>query len=85
MQLRIIYVGILALVVCFVTLPQVLFLNDKISYCEGNGLVLLDKDCIKMDEMYNSMSVYFIVAVIVGVAGMLFIVAGLIARDSCGV
>jgi hypothetical protein len=81
MQLKLVYVGILGLIVTFVTLPQVLFISDKIQWCDANGLTLLEKECIEVDAMYYTMSVYFIIAIIVGVAGMLFITAGLVAQD----
>lgn len=81
MEIKLIYIGILGLIVTFVTLPAVVQINDTLMYCEGEGQVLLTEQCSKIDEMYTSMNVYFIVAIVIGVFGMLFVVAGLVATD----
>lgn len=81
MNIKLVYIGILGLIVTFVTLPQVLALNDTLGYCEGNGLVLIDPKCIDIDGMYTAMNTYFIVAIIMGIFGMLMLFAGFIALD----
>ena len=83
-QLSLVIVGMIGLVVVFVTLPQVIILSDNIRYCQNYGKLLEMYDVTKCDnvrEMSDTMLAYFTVSMIVGVAAMLFVVAGLLMNQ----
>ena len=58
---------------------EVVRVSDIIKYCEANNLMLIDEVCT--EEVINYGLSLFIGGLIVGAAGMLFIVSVLIAPD----